>query len=281
MSIHSRQKRKQWGCNPNSDCQKMTSIHAAAFSEYSVKPTTYQALLPSAPIWLYCKAMFVMDLLISSASAKAWRQRHITVGVLLEGSMVKTKWHFTETCQFFWLRLGKQSRNQQLLTASTYLTTLLDQRWMMKLQHLQTNKISFCQRMSRTWHEYMQLHSTETTAHQALAPSPPILLCSKLMLATDAFVFSASAKAWKQRQIKAGVFIQGSTVQSWSLKSGEHMTFHSDMWLSLIQNFANNAESDSCLQHLHIWQLALNRDEWWNYRTSKPSKLVSHRMSKT
>ena len=56
---------------------------------------------------------------------------------------------------------------------------------------------------------------------------------------------------------------------------GEHMTFNSDMWISLIQNLANNAESDSCLQHLHIWQPSLNRDEWWNDRTSKPSKLVT------
>ena len=49
--------------------------------------------------------------------------------------------------------------------------------------------------------------------HQALAPSAPILFSANLMSVTDAFVFSASAKAWKQRQIKAGVFIQGSTVQ--------------------------------------------------------------------
>ena len=60
---------------------------------------THQALSPSAPIWLYCKAMFVMDLLIWSASVKAWRQRHIKVGFLLEGSMVKTKWHLTLTCE--------------------------------------------------------------------------------------------------------------------------------------------------------------------------------------
>ena len=50
-------------------------------------------------------------------------------------------------------------------------------------------------------------------AHQALAPSAPMSLENKPMLVTDEFVFSASAKAWKQRQIKAGVFIQGSTVQ--------------------------------------------------------------------
>ena len=64
--------------------------------------------------------------------------------------------------------------------------------------------------------------------------------------------------------------------KSWSLKSGEHMTFNSDMWISLIQNLANNAESDSCWQHLHIWQLSLRwKMNWWNYRTSKPSKLVT------
>ena len=93
----------------------------------------------------------------------------------------------------------------------------------------------------------------------------------------DLLILSASAKAWRQRQIKAGVFIQGSTVlfKSWSLKSWGHMTFNSDMWISLILNIANNAEIDSCLQHLHIRQLSLNRDEWWNYRTSKPSKLVT------
>ena len=102
-------------------------------------------------------------------------------------------------------RLGKQSRNQQLLTASTYLTTLLDKRWTMKLQHLQTNKISFCQRLSRTWHEYMSRHSTETTAHQALAPSAPMSLYSQSMFMTDLLICSASAKAWRQRQIKVGV----------------------------------------------------------------------------
>ena len=49
--------------------------------------------------------------------------------------------------------------------------------------------------------------------HQAFAPSVPISFPDKSMFVTEEFVFSASAKAWKQRQIKAGVFIQGSTVQ--------------------------------------------------------------------
>jgi hypothetical protein len=39
--------------------------------------------------------------------------------------------------------------------------------------------------------------------HQALAPSSSIPLDPKLMFVTDEFIFSASAKAWRQRQIKA------------------------------------------------------------------------------
>ena len=129
--------------------------------------------------------------------------------------------------------------------------------------------------MSGTWHHDMPQHSTEPTTHQALAPSAPILFSRKSMFVTDPFIFSASAKAWRQRQIKAGILFVGSTVKTWSLKSWEHETFNSDMWISLIQNLANNSESDRCLQHLHIWQFSLNRDEWWNYSTSKPSKLVT------
>ena len=62
---------------------------AAAFSD-SAEPTTHQALAPSAPIWLSSKLMFVTDPFIFSASAKAWRQRQIKVGVLLEGPSGKT-----------------------------------------------------------------------------------------------------------------------------------------------------------------------------------------------
>ena len=77
--------------------------------------------------------------------------------------------------------------------------------------HIQT---SFRQRMPGKWHHDMPQHSAEPTTHQAFAPSAPILFSDKSMFATDAFIFSASAKAWKQRQIKAGVFIQGCTVQN-------------------------------------------------------------------
>ena len=89
-------------------------------------------------------------------------------------------------------------------------------------------------------------HSTEPTTHQAFAPSSPIWLNPNSMFVTDRFVFSASAKAWRQRQIKAGILFVGSTVKTWSLKSWEQIckyeknTFNSDMWISLMRNLANN-----------------------------------------
>ena len=72
-------------------------------------------------------------------------------------------------------------------------------------------------------------HSTETTAHQALAPSAPIWLPPKLMFVTDAFIFSASAKAWRQRQIKVGVLLEGPSDKTWFLKCSEKRTFNWDM----------------------------------------------------
>ena len=107
-----------------------------------------------------------------------------------------------------------------------YLTTQLDPRWTMKLQHLQTIQTSHCQRMSKTWHHDMLQHSAEPTTHQALAPSAPIWFSLKLMFATEAFIFSASAKAWRQGQIKVGILFVVSTVKTWSLKPHEQFTFN-------------------------------------------------------
>jgi hypothetical protein len=47
----------------------------------------------------------------------------------------------------------------------------------------------------------------------------PMSLHSNLMFVTDAFIFNALAKAWKQTQIKAGILFVGSTVKTLSLKS--------------------------------------------------------------
>ena len=184
----------RWGCNPTSDCQKMTSIHAAAFSEYSAKPTTHQALAPSAPIWLYCKSMFVTDPFIFSASAKAWRQRHIKVGVLLEGSMVKINWHFTETCESLWYKTW-QTIQKSTTADSIYIFDNSPRSEMNDETTAPPNHLNLS----------LSKHSTEPTTHQALAPSAPIWLYCKSMFVMDLLICSASAKAWRQRQIKVGV----------------------------------------------------------------------------
>ena len=215
---------------------------------HSPETTAHQALAPSAPICLFINLMFVTHLLILSASAKAWRQRQIKVGVLLEGPSDKT-WFLKsrEQLTFNWdmsnLSDSKHGKTIQKSTVSfsiyiqndiqldwEYLITQLDPRWTMKLQHLQTIQTSHCKRMSKTWllHD-MLLHSTEPSTHQALAPSAPIRLMFKLMFVTDPFIFSASAKAWRQRQIKVGVLFEGPSDKTWFLKSREQLTFNWDM----------------------------------------------------
>ena len=259
------------------DVENMTSWHAAAFSD-SAEPTTHQALAPSSPIWLLYKLISVTDVFIFSASAKAWRQQQIKAGISFVVLPSKpdcwnpsTNWHSTETCRIPLIQnLEKQSRNPRFHSASTYinlLTTQLNPRWTMKLQHLQTIQTSHCQRMSKTWHHDMPQHSTQPTTHQALAPSAPIWFSLKLMFATEAFIFSASAKAWRQRQIKVGLSFVVSTVKTWSLKSHEQFTFNWE-----ISNLSDSKlEKTIPIQHLHIcWQLNSIRDEWWNY-TAPPN----------
>ena len=173
--------------------------------------------------------------------------------------------------------LEEQSRNQQLLTESTYSKTLLEQRWMMKLKDLQTIQTCHCQRMSGTWHlpsnrRSIQWSPPHTRPWHPRRQSGCIANRCSWWTCWSAVPRPRPGNRDRSRLASSS---RALPFKSWSLKSGEHMTFNSDMWISLIQNLANNAESDSCLQHLHIWQLSLNRDEWWNYRTSKPSKLVT------
>ena len=131
--------------------------------------------------------------------------------------------------------------------------------------------------MSKTWHHDMPQHtaeysdSAEPTTHQALAPSAPIWFSFKLMCVTDAFIFSASAKAWRQRQIKVGVSFVGPSDKTWLLKKDIQLRHVESLWF---KTWKNNPEIQSFIQHLHIcWQLNSIKDERWNYSTSKPSKL--------
>ena len=174
-----------------------------------------------------------------------------------------------------------------------YLTTQLDPRWTMKLQHLQTIQTPHCKRMSKTyenmasWHAAAFSDSAEPTTHQALAPSAPIWLDSKLMHVTDSFIFSASAKAWRQRQIKVGVSFVGPSDKTWLLKCSKKGHSTETCRISLIQNLEKQSRnprfhSASTYSMTYswirsIWQLNSIRDERWNYSTCKPSKLLTVR----
>ena len=122
----------------------------------------------------------------------------------------------------------------------------------------------------------IQRFSGAHPTHQALAPSAPILLILKSMFFTDTFIFSASAKAWKQRQIKAGVFIQGSTVQI--VITEIRRTHDIELWhvnLSDTELSKQSRKRQLLTASTYLTTLLAMKDEWWNYRTSKPSKLVT------
>ena len=160
--------------------------------------------------------------------------------------------------------------------------SLLDQPWMTKLQHLQTIQTCHCHRMPgkygkvTSWHAAAFSDSAEPIPHtRPWRPRRQSCWIAYWCSWRTRLSSAPRPRPGNRDRSRLASSSRALPFKSWSLKSGEHMTFNSDIWISLIQNLANNAESDSCLQHLHIWQLSLNRDEWWNYRTSKPSKLVT------
>ena len=62
-------------------------------------------------------------------------------------------WHLTLTCESLWYRT-LQTKQKSTVAYSIYIfdvTTLLEQRWMMKRQDLQTIQTCHCQRMSKTY----------------------------------------------------------------------------------------------------------------------------------
>ena len=145
-----------------------------------------------------------------------------------------------------------------------------------------------------SWHAAAFSDSAEPTTHQALAPSAPIWLFHKIMslrnsmFVTDAFIFSASAKAWRQRQIKVGVSVSPALQTKpdfWHAQKKGHSTETS--WISLIQNLEKQSRNPRLHSALHtvwqcmtyswiagFWQLNSIRDERWN-STCKPSKLLT------
>ena len=190
--------------------------------------------------------------------------------------------HSTETYRISLILNLEKNIQKSTVSFSIYiqldresLTTPLGPTWTMKLEHSpnHTNfSLSKDVENMTSWHATAFSDSAEPTTHQALVPSSPIWLLYKRMFVTDPFIFSASAKAWRQRQIKVGISFVVSTVKTWSLKSHEQFTFNWE-----ISNLSDSKLGKTIpIQHLHIcWQLNSIRDEWWNYSTSKPSLSLS------
>ena len=291
-----------------SHCQRMSKTQTWHHDmlQHSTEPTTHQALTPSAPIWLYFKLMSVTDAWVprprpggSDRSRLPSRSRALQTKPDFWNA--QTKRHSTETCRIFLIQnLEKQSRNQWFHSASTYsiydiqldceyLTTQLDPRWTIKLQHLQTIQTSHCHRMPgkygkvTSWHAAAFSDSAEPIPHTR--PWPPRHQSGWILNwcpVTDAFIFSASAKAWKQRQIKVGILFVGPSNKTWFLKCKKKRTFNwemSNLSDSKLEKQSRNPQFHSASTYRVIqlaWEyVTLIRDERWNYSTCKPSKLFT------
>ena len=235
------------------DGWKVTSWDTAAFND-STETNAHQALAPSAPIWLFHKAMFVTHLLILSASAKAWRQQQIKVGVLFVVLPSKpdhwnpsNNWHSSEKCR---ISLQTWKNNPEIHIFIQHLHIC----WQLNSINLSLSQDGW---KVTSWDTAAFNDSTETNAHQALAPSAPIWLFHKAMFVTHLLILSASAKAWRQQQIKVGVLfvVLPSKPDHWNPSNNWHS---SEKWrISLIQTWKSNPEIHIFIQHLHtVWHTA-------------------------
>ena len=181
----------------------------------------------------------------------------------------QTKRHSTETCRISLIQnLEKQSRNPRFIqhlhtvwhTAGlgVFDNSTRSEMNDMKLQHLLTIQTSHGQRMSKTWHHDMLLHSTETTTHQALAPSAPIWFCPKLMFVNGPVYLQC-----------LGQGLEAATDQGWRLVRGpfgqnliSEMLKQKDIQLRHVESlwfktWKNNPEIQGFIQHLHtVWHTA-------------------------
>ena len=149
-------------------------------------------------------------------------------------------WHSTETCRISLIQnLEKQSRNPRFQSdhlAIFSIRIFADYSTLSEMNDQTTAPASHpnffpskgVQNMT-SWHAAAFSDSAEPTTHQAFTPSVPISFQDKSMFATDVFIFSASAKAWRQRQIKVCLLSEGPSDKTWFLKSREQFTFNWDM----------------------------------------------------
>ena len=140
---------------------------------------------------------------------------------------------------------GNQPRNPHFHSEIHHLhvrRSLLDQPWMTKLQHLQTIQTCHCHRMPgkygkvTSWHAAAFSDSAEPIPHTR--PWRPRHQSGWLPTRCSWRTRLSSAprpRPGNRDRSRLASSSRALPFKSWSLKSGEHMTFNSDMWISLIQ----------------------------------------------
>ena len=171
---------------------------------------------------------------LEAATDQGWRLVRGPFGQNLIFEMLKQKDIQLRHVESLWFKTWKNNPEIhgfiQQYSASTYsmtyiqldweyLTTQLDPRLTMKLQHLQTIQTCHCHRMPG---EYGKVTSWDAAAfsdsEEPTTPGLGALVANLVVIQIDVrdgpeFIFSASAKAWRQQQIKVGVLLEGPTGQ--------------------------------------------------------------------
>ena len=144
--------------------------------------------------------------------------------------------------------------------------SLLEQRWMTKLQHLQTIQTCHCHRMPgkygkvTSWHAAAFSDSAEPIPHTRPRPPRNRSSCIPNRCSWRRRLSSAPRpRPGNRDRSRLASSSRALPFKSWSLKSGEHMTFNSDIYLRhsrWYKIWKNNPEIHNFIQDISCWQMS-------------------------
>ena len=200
-------------------------------------------------------------------------------------------WHLALTCESLWYRT-LQTMQKATVAYSIYIfdNSPCDERWMMKLQHLQTVQTCHCHRMPgkygkvTSWHAAAFSDSAEPIPHTR--PWRPRHQCRSMTNRCSWRTRLSSAprpRPGNGDRARLASSSRALPFKSWSLKSGEHMTFNSDMRISLIENLANNDQKATVAYSIYIFDNSPCDERWMMKLQHLQTIQTCHcqRMSKT
>ena len=245
----------------------MTWIHAAAFNGDNRTPGLGTLVAHVVVLQIDVRDGLVdfkcLGQGLEAATDQGWRldfKRPTDKTLDLKSSDQRT-FNLTKTCKSLWLNPCKNNPeiNSGLQHLHIWQLALNRDEW----RNYSTSKpsklvtVTGCQESMGKWHHDMPQHSAEPIPHtRPWGPRRQSGSISNRSLRRTRLSSVPRPRPGNSDRSRLASSSRALRFKTWSLKSGEHMTFNSDMWISLIQNLANNAESDSCLQHLQ-WQLSL------------------------